>query len=74
MFMLDDDELEVLLTRLGMDFPAGAFGVFEGIGPVPAVDTRVTSPRRPPESPSGLPCPSAISASASSAPGSITCA
>jgi outer membrane protein TolC len=35
------------ITRLGVDFPAGAFGVFDGIGPVPAVDTRVTSPRRP---------------------------
>jgi outer membrane protein len=35
------------ITTLGMDFPAGAFGVFEGIGPVPAVDTEVTSPRRP---------------------------
>jgi outer membrane protein TolC len=35
------------ITQLGVDFPAGAFGVFEGIGPVPAVDTRVTSPRRP---------------------------
>jgi outer membrane protein len=35
------------ITTLGVDFSAGAFGVFEGIGPVPAVDTRVTSPRRP---------------------------
>jgi outer membrane protein TolC len=35
------------ITQLGIDFPAGAFGVFEGIGPVPAVDTQVTSPRRP---------------------------
>jgi outer membrane protein TolC len=35
------------ITQLGMDFPAGAFGVFEGIGPIPAVDTEVTSPRRP---------------------------
>ena len=35
------------ITPLGMDFPAGAFCVFEGIGPVPAVDTQVTSPRRP---------------------------
>jgi outer membrane protein TolC len=35
------------ITTLGMDFPAGAFGVFEGIGPVPSVDTQVTSPRRP---------------------------
>ena len=35
------------ITELGMSFQAGSFGVFEGIGPVPAVDTRVTSPRRP---------------------------
>jgi outer membrane protein len=35
------------ITELGMDFPAGAFGTFPGIGPVPSVDTRVTSPRRP---------------------------
>jgi outer membrane protein TolC len=35
------------ITQLGVDFPAGAFGVFPGIGPVPSVDTRVTSPRRP---------------------------
>ena len=35
------------LTEVGVDFPAGAFGVFEGIGPVPAVNTTVTSPRRP---------------------------
>jgi hypothetical protein len=31
---------------VGVDFPAGAFGNFAGVGPVPAVDTRVTSPRR----------------------------
>ena len=35
------------ITQLGVDFPAGAFGTFPGIGPVPSVDTRVTSPRRP---------------------------
>ena len=35
------------LTEVGVDFPAGAFGVFEGIGPVPSVNTTVTSPRRP---------------------------
>jgi outer membrane protein TolC len=35
------------ITEVGVDFPAGAFGVFDGIGPVPSVDTRVTSPRRP---------------------------
>jgi outer membrane protein TolC len=35
------------LTEVGVDFPAGAFGVFEGLGPVPAVNTTVTSPRRP---------------------------
>jgi outer membrane protein len=35
------------ITELGMDFPAGAFGTFPGIGPVPSADTRVTSPRRP---------------------------
>ena len=35
------------ITTLGMDFPAGAFGNFPGIGPVPSVDTRVTSPQRP---------------------------
>src|SRR5262245_29804131 len=32
------------ITTLGMDFPAGAFGVFPGIGPIPSEDTRVTSP------------------------------
>jgi outer membrane protein len=35
------------ITEVGVDFPAGAFGTFAGIGPVPSVDTRVTSPRRP---------------------------
>jgi outer membrane protein TolC len=35
------------ITQLGVDFPVGAFGTFPGIGPVPSVDTRVTSPRRP---------------------------
>jgi len=35
------------ITEVGVDFPAGAFGVFPGIGPVPSVDTQVTSPRRP---------------------------
>jgi outer membrane protein TolC len=35
------------ITEVGVDFPAGAFGTFPGIGPVPSVDTRVTSPRRP---------------------------
>ena len=35
------------ITEVGVDFPAGAFGTFASIGPVPAVDTRVTSPRRP---------------------------
>jgi outer membrane protein TolC len=35
------------ITELGIDFPAGAFGTFPGIGAVPSVDTRVTSPRRP---------------------------
>jgi len=34
------------ITEVGVDFPAGAFGNFAGIGPVPSVDTRVTSPRR----------------------------
>ena len=35
------------ITEVGVDFPAGAFGVFEGLGAVPAVNTTVTSPRRP---------------------------
>ena len=35
------------ITEVGVDFPAGAFGTFPGIGPVPTFDTRVTSPRRP---------------------------
>ena len=35
------------LLEVGMTFPAGSFGTFEGIGPVPSVDTSVTSPRRP---------------------------
>jgi outer membrane protein TolC len=34
-----------LLTDLTFDFPAGAFGSFPGIGPVPAADTLVTAPR-----------------------------
>src|SRR5262245_26553803 len=35
------------ITEVGVDFPAGAFGTFPGLGPIPSVDTRVTSPRRP---------------------------
>ena len=35
------------LTRMSFTFPRGAFGTFEGTGPVPGDDVRVTSPRRP---------------------------
>ena len=36
-----------LLTPVDFSFPRGAFGDFPGIGPVPAADTSVTTPRRP---------------------------
>jgi outer membrane protein TolC len=35
------------ITETTVQFPAGAFGIYEGIGPVPSVDTEVTSPRQP---------------------------
>jgi outer membrane protein TolC len=36
-----------LLTPVDFSFPRGAFGDFPGIGPIPAADTNVTTPRRP---------------------------
>ncbi len=35
------------LTPLNFNFPAGVFGVFPSIGPVPATTASVTTPRRP---------------------------
>jgi len=35
-----------LVTPVSFAFPKGAFGEFPGIGPIPAVDTDVTTPRR----------------------------
>jgi outer membrane protein TolC len=35
-----------LVTPVNFSFPAGAFGTFPGIGPVPAADTNVTTPRQ----------------------------
>jgi outer membrane protein len=36
-----------LLTPLDFTFPAGAFGTFSSIGPVPAANTSISTPRRP---------------------------
>ena len=36
-----------LLTPVDFSFPRGAFGEFPGVGPIPAADTNVTTPRRP---------------------------
>jgi outer membrane protein len=36
-----------LLTELSFTFPTGAFGNFPGTGPIPATDTKVTTPRQP---------------------------
>ena len=36
-----------LLTRLNFQFPAGTFGIFPGIGPVPARNTDISTPLRP---------------------------
>src|SRR5689334_12887760 len=36
-----------LMTRLDFTFPRAAFGVFPGIGPVPAADTAITTARHP---------------------------
>jgi outer membrane protein TolC len=36
-----------LLTPVSFSFPRGSFGDFAGIGPVPATDTMITTPRRP---------------------------
>lgn len=35
-----------LLTPVSVTFPAGAFGDYSGTGPIPAADTKVTTPRR----------------------------
>ena len=36
-----------LLTPVGFTFPAGAFGVYPGTGPIPSTDMRITTPRQP---------------------------
>ena len=36
-----------LLQPLSFQFPAGAFGDFPATGPIPAEDTKITTPRRP---------------------------
>lgn len=36
-----------LLNEVSFSFPAGAFGNFPGIGPIPSTDTKITTPRRP---------------------------
>src|SRR5688572_12031073 len=36
-----------LLTPVAFTFPAGAFGVYPGTGPIPAADMRMTTPRQP---------------------------
>lgn len=36
-----------LLTPVSFAFPQGSFGDYPGIGPIPAVDSEVTTPRRP---------------------------
>jgi outer membrane protein len=39
-----DTQVARLLRPVDVQFPAGAFGSFPGIGPVPAVDTALTTP------------------------------
>jgi len=36
-----------LLNEVSFSFPAGAFGNFSGIGPIPSTDTKVTTPAQP---------------------------
>jgi outer membrane protein len=36
-----------LLRPIDLRYPAGAFGTFEGLGPIPAVDTKVRTPQKP---------------------------
>jgi outer membrane protein TolC len=36
-----------LLTPVGFTFPGGAFGVYPGVGPIPATDARITTPQQP---------------------------
>ena len=36
-----------LLTPVGFTFPAGAFGVYPGTGPIPSTDMQITTPRQP---------------------------
>jgi outer membrane protein len=36
-----------LVTPLNFSFPAGAFGTFSSIGPVPPANTEISTPRRP---------------------------
>ncbi len=41
-----ETQVAQLLTPVSVTFPAGAFGDYAGTGPSPAVDTKVTTPRR----------------------------
>jgi outer membrane protein TolC len=36
-----------LLNEVDFTFPAGSFGSYPGIGPIPSTETKVTTPRRP---------------------------
>jgi len=36
-----------LLNEVSFNFPAGAFGTIPGVGPFPATDTKITTPRQP---------------------------
>jgi outer membrane protein len=36
-----------LLNEVAFNFPAGAFGTFPSIGPIPSTNTKVTTPRQP---------------------------
>lgn len=42
-----DGEASQLLRPVDIRFPEGAFGTFEGIGPVPSADTTIRTPTRP---------------------------
>src|SRR5215475_3514120 len=36
-----------LLNEVSFSFPAGSFGTIPGVGPFPAADTKITTPRQP---------------------------
>src|SRR5262245_3743062 len=42
-----DAEASQLLRPVDIQFPEGAFGTFEGIGPIPSATTTITTPMRP---------------------------